>query len=131
MPKARAKTSTRKPPEAGEHSQIADWLENDTMPRLQPILTHLDALIRKTIPDLQYAVKWKQAYYGLPEGGWIIEMAAYDVSVNLVFFTGAKFDPQPPQGDGSRYIKIHSLEEAKAPEIREWIRQAAGHPGWR
>lgn len=130
MAKAPAKNSNRKPPQPGDHSQVADWLENDTMPRLQPILAHLDGLIRRTIPGLQYAVKWKQAYYGLPDRGWIIEMAAYDVSLNLVFFGGTKFDPEPPQGDGSRYVKIRSMEEAKAPEIRDWIRQAAQHPGW-
>src|SRR5690606_34532416 len=109
---------------------IADWLENDTMPRLQPVLKHLDGLIRKTIPGLHYAVKWKQAYYGLPDYGWIIELAAYAVSVNIVIFAGSKFDPPPPQGDGSRYVKLRTLEETKAPEIREWIKQAAEHPCW-
>lgn len=130
MPKARAKSSNRKPPEPGAHSRIAHWLENDTMPRMQPILKHLDGLIRKTIPGLQYAVKWKQAYYGLPDRGWIIELAAYDVSVNIVFFAGAKFQPPPPIGDGSRYVKLRTLEDAMAPEIHEWIKQAAGHSGW-
>ncbi|NLD53301.1 MAG: DUF1801 domain-containing protein [Burkholderiaceae bacterium] len=101
------------------------------MPALQPIVAHLDGLIRRTVPGLQYAVKWKKAYYGLPDHGWIIEMVAYDVSVNLVFFAGARFDPPPPQGEGSRYVKIRSLEEAKAPEVVDWIRQSAGHPGWR
>jgi hypothetical protein len=57
-------------------------------------------------------------------------MSPYHVSVNLVFFAGAKFDPQPPQGEGSRYVKIRTIEEADAPEIRDWIRQAAQHPGW-
>ena len=37
-------------------------------------------------PGLQYAIKWKRAYYGVPELGWIIEMAAYAVSVNVSFF---------------------------------------------
>lgn len=36
--------------------------------------------------------KWKKAHYGLPELSWIIEMVAYDVSVNVGFFTGAGFD---------------------------------------
>lgn len=130
MPKARARTSARRPPAPSDgHAVIAGWLE-DTMPRLQPILVHLDDLIRKTIPGLQYAVKWNKAYYGLPERGWIIEMVAYDVSVNLVFFAGAKFKPQPPLGEGSRYVKIRSPEEADAPEVRDWIRQVADHPGW-
>lgn len=130
MPKAAAKTSNRKPPDpSNDHAGIADWLKR-AMPDLQPIVAHLDALIRDTIPRLQYAVKWKKAYYGLEKHGWIIEMVAYDVSVNLVFFAGAKFDPPPPQGEGSRYVKIRTMEEARAPEIRNWIEQAAKHPGW-
>lgn len=130
MPKAPAKNSNRKPPEpSDDHAEVADLLRSG-MPGLQPLVGHLDKLIRKTIPGLQYAVKWQKAYYGLPKRGWIIEMSPYHVSVNLVFFAGAKFDPQPPQGEGSRYVKIRTIEEVDAPEIRDWIRQAAQHPGW-
>lgn len=131
MPKAPAKTSNRRPPEpSNDHAEVADWLKH-VMPDLQPIVAHLDALIRDTIPKLQFAVKWKKAHYGLEKHGWIIEMVAYDVSVNLVFFAGAKFDPAPPQGDGSRYVKIRTMEEARADDVRAWIEQAAKHPGWR
>lgn len=131
MPKAPKHRSTRKPPEpSNSHAEIADWLKNGIMPGMQPIASHLDGMIRKTLTGMQYAVKWQKAYYGLPGRGWVIEMAAYHVSVNLVFFAGARFDPEPPQGEGSRYIKIRTLEEARAPQIREWIRQAAEHPGW-
>jgi hypothetical protein len=130
MPKAPSKTSNRKPPEpSNDHAEVADWLKR-VMPELQPIVAHLDALIRDTIPKLQYAVKWKKAHYGVERRGWIIEMVAYDVSVNLVFFAGATFDPPPPQGEGSRYVKIRTMEEARAPEVRAWIEQAAKHPGW-
>lgn len=73
-----------------------EWLEQ-TMPVLQALVTHLDTLIRGTIPDLQYGVKWKNAYYALHGRGWIIETVAYEVSVNLVFFAGAKFDAEPPR----------------------------------
>lgn len=131
MPKAPSKDTTRKPPEpSNDHAEVATWLGR-TMPDLQPIVAHLDRQIREAIPRAQYAVKWKKAYYGLPKHGWIIEMVAYDVSVNLVFFAGEKFDPPPPQGEGSRYVKIRTLDEARAPEIRSWIEQAAKHPGWR
>lgn len=67
------------------------------MPVLQALVTHLDTLIRGTVPDLQYGVKWKNAYYALHGRGWIIETVAYEVSVNLVFFAGAKFDAEPPR----------------------------------
>ena len=43
-------------------------------------------MIRAALPGVHYAVKWKKAHYGLPEHGWIIEVVAYDVSVNVVFF---------------------------------------------
>jgi quinol monooxygenase YgiN len=39
-------------------------------------------LICETIPGLQYAVKWKRAYYGLPELGWTIEMVACRVEMS-------------------------------------------------
>lgn len=123
--------TNRKPPQpADSHAEIKAWIDN-VMPKLHPIVEHVDKLIRDTIPGLDYAVKWKKAYYGLPKQGWLIELVAYDVSVNVVFFGGAKFDPPPPLGEGSRYVKLHSLEEAKAPELRQWIRQAAGVPGWK
>ena len=131
MANATAKYTGRRPPEpADDHAVVAEWIDQ-AMPGLQPILEHLDARIRRAIPHLQYAVKWKKAHYGLAKRGWVIEMVAYDVSVNLVFFAGAKFDPPPPLGDGSRYVKVRTLDEARAPEIGEWIRQAGAHPGWR
>ena len=132
MPKSPKAGSTRKPPAPSDsHSEIDDWMRR-TMPDLQPIVKWLDKSIRDTIPDLQYAVKWKKAYYGLPDRGWIIEMVAYDVSVNVVFFAGADFDPPPPHGETgrTRYVKVRTLEEAKQPELRAWIEQAGRAPGW-
>jgi hypothetical protein len=88
---------------------------------------------RAAIPGLQSAIKWKNAYYGLPELGWIIEMVAYDVSVNVVFFGGAEFDPAPPLGntDRTRYVKVTTLEETQRPEVQLWIEQAGLVPGWK
>jgi hypothetical protein len=114
------------------HADIEDWIRR-VMPDLHPIVKRLDELIRETIPGLQYAVKWRNAYYGLPELGWIIEMVAYDVSVNVVFFGGAEFDPPPPLGntDRSRYVKVKTLEETQGQEMQKWIEQAARVPGWK
>lgn len=103
------------------------------MPDLAPIVAYLDGAIREAIPGLRYAVKWKKAYYGTPELGWVIELVAYDVSVNVVFFGGADFDPPPPLGDTdrSRYVKVKALEEAQRPEMRSWLERAGNAPGWR
>jgi hypothetical protein len=132
MPKSIKGNAGRKPPEpSADHSDIDHWCRR-LMPDLQPIVTQLDETIRATIPGLHYAVKWKRPYYGLPELGWIIEIAAYDVSVNVVFFGGADFESPPPLGtaDRTRYVKVTSLEEAERPELLEWIGQAGRTPGW-
>jgi hypothetical protein len=127
-------SAARRPPvPTDSHAEIEDWMIQSVMPRLHPIVQRLDELIRETIPGLQYAIKWKKAYYGLPGLGWMIEMVAYDVSVNVVFFGGADFDPPPPLGaiDRSRYVKVTALEEAQGPEMHKWIKQAGRVPGWK
>ena len=132
MEKSRKPNSARKAPVPSEsHADIEDWIGR-VMPDLHPIVKRLDGSIRETIPGLHFAVKWKKAYYGLPEVGWIIEMVAYDVSVNVVFFGGADFDHPPPLGttDRSRYVKVKTLEEAEGPEMHSWIEQAQRVPGW-
>ena len=124
--------STRKPPVPSDsHAEIDDWMRR-VMPDLQPIVKRLDEMIRETLPRTQYAVKWKKAYYGVPEHGWVIEMVAYDVSVNVVFFGGADFDVQPPLGttDRSRYIKVKDLAELEHPDLKKWIENAGRVRGW-
>lgn len=125
-------TAKKAPAATDSHAAIEDWIRR-VMPDLHPIVKRLDTLIRETTPGLQYAVKWKKAYYGLPEQGWIIEMVAYDVSVNVVFFGGADFDSPPPLGSvgRSRYVKLKTLEEAQEPLMHEWIQQAGRVRGWK
>jgi len=124
--------ATKKAPEPSDtHTEIDTWM-NRLVPHLNPIVKQLDELIRETIPGLHYAVKWKKAYYGLPKLGWIIELVAYDVSVNVAFFGGADFRPPPPLGttDRTRYVKLTTIEEAQRAEMRTWIKQAGRVPGW-
>ena len=129
-PKANA--ARKLPVPSDSHTEIEDLIRR-VVPDLHPIVKRLDKLIRETIPGLHYAVKWKKAYYGLPELGWIIEMVAYDVSVNVVFFGGAEFDPPPPLGttERTRYAKVYTLEEAQGPEMHQWVKQARRVLGWK
>jgi hypothetical protein len=132
MPKELKGNASRKPPEPSVgHAAIDDWLRRQ-VPHLQPIVAALDESIRATIPGLHYGVKWKRPYYGLPELGWIIELAAYDVSVNVVFLGGADFESAPPLGTTgrTRYVKVTTLEEARRPELQRWIDEASRTPGW-
>jgi len=133
MPKAVKGNAGRKAPQPStSHADIDDWTQHQ-MPHLQPIVKELDALIQATIPGLHYAVKWKRPYYGLPELGWIIEIAAYDVSVNVVFLGGADFDLPPPLGttDRTRYVKVTTLEEVHRADLHDWVGEASRTPGWR
>lgn len=133
MPKAIKGNAGRRPPEpTSDHSAIDEWFGR-LVPDLQPIVRQLDASIRSIIPSLHYALKWKRPYYGIADLGWIIEIAPYDVSVNVVFLGGADFDRPPPLGtaDRSRYVKLTSLGEVERPELRAWIEEAGRTPGWR
>jgi hypothetical protein len=133
MAKARKPGAARKPPvPSNSHAEIEDWIRR-VMPDLHPIVRRLDELICETIPGLHYAIKWGKGYYGVPELGWIIEMVAYDVSVNVVFFGGAEFDSPPPLGTTGRerYVKVKTLEQVQAPEMRKWIEQARRVTGWK
>jgi len=133
MPKEIKGNAGRKPPPpSANHDGIEAWIHLQ-MPALQPILELLDTSIRSTVPGLHYAVHRKRPYYGLPELGWIIEVAAYDVSVNVVFLGGADFEVPPPLGttDRTRYVKIASLSDARRPELNGWITAASRTPGWR
>lgn len=132
MPMAPKASSNRKPPVASASSaEVDDWLRR-VMPDLQPVVQRLDEMIRAAHPELQFAVKWKKAYYGLPKHGWVIEMVAYDVSVNVVFFAGADFKPSPPLGETgrTRYIKVRSVDEVESAGLKTWIEQARRFPGW-
>jgi hypothetical protein len=131
MPKEIKGNPRRKPPEPStSHSDVDEWF-GLLMPNLQPIVRALDKSIRAEVSGLHYAVKYKRAFYGLPEYGWIIELAPYDVSVNVLFLGGADFDPAPTLGTGrTRYVKVTSLEETKQPELHEWMKQAGRTPGW-
>lgn len=132
MPKEIKGYSGRKPPEPSRHhDDIDDWLRHQ-MPDLQGILRKLDEAIRAAIPELQFAVNRKRAYYGLSEFGWIIELAAYDVSVNVVFLGGADFNDPPPLGttDRTRYVKVTTETQAQEPNLIAWIEQAGRTPGW-
>lgn len=123
----------RKPPEPGAtHDDVATWVQ-EQMPLIQPIVAAIDDLIRQIVPDPELAIKRGHVYYGLEELGWIIELAAYHKTANVLFLGGADFEAPPPLGevDRTRYVKVGSLDDVAAPELAAWIRQAITIPGWR
>ena len=133
MEKQRKPLSTKKPPVPSKDVQVIEnWMANRIMPGIQPLIKEINGQIHDVIPNLNYAIKWGNAYYGTDELRWVIEVAAYDVSANIVFLSGADYDPEPPQGSGedSRYIKLKTINELKDPLIRDYIQQAGRISGW-
>ena len=134
MDKQRKPLSTKKPPiPSNDHKVIEDWMASRIMPGIQPMIKKIDTLIHDSIPNLQFAIKWGNAYYGTNELGWLIEVAAYDVSANIVFLNGAAFNPQPPLGTGgeTRYIKLKTIDELNSKLVIDFIKQAGNLDGWK
>lgn len=131
MPKFIKGNAGRKPPEPATGHDVVDALLEGQMPAIQPLAKAVDALICAAIPDARFAVTRAHAYYGLPELGWVIELAAYHKSVNVLFLGGADFDDPPPLGevDRTRYIKLTDI--ARVPSLQHWITEATRTPGWR
>lgn len=122
--------SSKKPPQPTEdYELISNWIA-DAKPSLNPILKEVDKLIRGQIKDPRYAIKWGKAYYGSPAHGWVIEVVAYDVSVNVVFLNGRKLTSPPELGDETRYVKISEISELETAQLQEWITQSCNTAGW-
>ena len=92
----------------------------------------LDALIVKTVPGVQKAVKWNTPLYGLDEG-WFLGFHVFAKYVKVTFFRGASLDPLPPgpsKDKNTRYYDVYedALDEA---QFVAWVKQASALPGER
>jgi hypothetical protein len=121
----------RKPPEPVDHSEIEGWI-GGVMPRLQAAVSALDDLICTDLSGLTYGVKFSRAFYGLPDLGWVIEVAAYHKTFNVLFLGGAEFGDPPPLGETSRmrFVKLDSIDDIGRDDLRGWIGEAGRTPGW-
>lgn len=92
----------------------------------------IDALVAKTLPNLQRAVKWGMAYYGV-DGGWCFCSGAFVGHVKLMFIRGTELDPEPPvtpigMGKATRGVEPRSVGELDARRLASWMKQAASMP---
>jgi hypothetical protein len=93
----------------------------------------LDALIVRTVPKVQKAVKWNSPLYGIEGRGWFLGVHCFTKYVKITFFRGTKLRPLPP-GESKmkdiRYLDVHEDEEIDEKLLAGWIRQASKLPGW-
>ena len=93
----------------------------------------LDDLVTRTVPDVRKAVKWNSPFYGVDGLGWFLSFHVFTKYVKVTFFNGAKLDPLPPEGSkdpNTRYLHIYEDEDVDEKQLKDWIEQASGLPGW-
>lgn len=96
------------------------------------VAERVDALAAKILPDLQRAVKWGMAYYGVG-GGWCFASGAFVSHVKLMFIRGTEIKPEPPVtpiglGKSTRGVELASANDLDEPQIASWMEQAATMP---
>jgi hypothetical protein len=96
------------------------------------IAERIDALAAKTLPNLQRAVKWGMAYYGV-DGGWCFSSGAFVGHVKLMFIRGTELQPEPPvtpigMGKSTRGVELASMDELDRRQLTSWMEQAAAMP---
>ena len=104
---------------------IPDWK--------QDVGRSLDALITRTVPGVQKAVKWNSPFYGIEGQGWFLNFHCFTKYVKVAFFRGTSLEPLPPGESKSkdvRYLDIHESDALDQELLASWIRQASELPGW-
>jgi hypothetical protein len=91
----------------------------------------LDELIVKSVPGVHKAVRWNSPMYGMKGRGWFVSFHVFTKYVKVTFFKGTSLSPVPAGGSAkeARWIDLHE-GEWNAPQMKQWIRQAAALPGW-
>ncbi len=93
----------------------------------------LDALIRRTVPNVCKAVKWNTPFYGIESQGWFLGFHCLTKYDKVSFFRGTSLRPVPP-GESTqkevRYLNIYEEDHLDEKLVASWIMQAAKLPGW-
>jgi hypothetical protein len=99
----------------------------------QDVARKLDALITRTLPGVQKAVKWNSPFYGVEGKGWFLSYHCFAKYVKVGFFKGAELKPPPP-GESKqkevRYLDICEGDAFDEAQFAKWVKQASKIPGW-
>lgn len=93
----------------------------------------LDALIERTVPGVQKAVKWNSPMYGIENQGWFLGIHCFTKYVKVAFFRGASLRPSPPgksKNKETRYLDVREGDSLDEAQLTSWVRQASRLPGW-
>jgi hypothetical protein len=104
-----------------------------TLPQPQRgIAERVDALAARTLPDVQRAVKWGMAYYGVG-GGWCFASGAFVGHLKVMFIRGTGLEPQSPvtpvgMGKATRVVELASMDDLDEHLVGSWMKQAVAMP---
>ena len=94
----------------------------------------LNALIVRAVPGVQKAIKWNSPFYGIEGNGWFLGIHCFTKYIKMTFFQGISLVPVPPGGTerskDARWMDIRENDPIDEELLSEWVRQAAGLPGW-
>jgi hypothetical protein len=100
----------------------------------QDIGRKLDALVTKSVPGVQKAVRWNSPFYGVEGRGWFLGTHCLTKYVKVTFFRGLSLKPIPPGGTpksgDARWLDIYEDDGFDEKQMTAWIKQAAALPGW-
>lgn len=88
----------------------------------------LDALIVRTVPGVQKAVKWNSPFYGVADQGWFLSVHCFTKYVKVAFFRGTSLRPVPPgesKSKDTRYLDIHEGDPFDEAQLTDWVKQAS------
>jgi hypothetical protein len=94
----------------------------------------LDALIVRTVPGVQKAVKWNSPLYGVAGQGWFLGFHCLTKYVKVAFFRGTSLHPVPSgesKSKETRYLHIHEEDRLDEAQLAAWVKQASQLPGER
>jgi hypothetical protein len=126
-------TGKASPARAAEGDQPVFAYINSLPQPQRGIAERIDALAARTLPDLQRAVKWGMAYYGIGKG-WCFSCGGFAAHVKLMFVNGAALTPVPPvtpiaMGKATRGVELSSVDELDERQVAAWMLQVTAMPG--
>lgn len=99
----------------------------------QGVARRLDALIVRTVPDVQKAVKWNTPFYGFEGKGWFVAFHCFTNYIKVTFFRGTSLEPVPAGESKHKEVRYLDLREGELDEgqFTAWVKQASVLPGER
>jgi hypothetical protein len=141
-PKTRSRTDTKPKLLSGGNPQVAKAYGDApvqayiaAMPGWKSAVgRRLDALIVRSVPGVQKAVKWNSPLYGIEGQGWFLGIHCFTKYIKVGFFRGRSLRPLPP-GESKqmqvRYLDIHENDYLDEAQFASWVKQASQLPGER